>query len=273
MGFPPGHFYSPIPSLTEVLQREQRFFHVPRTVEAIDLNEEGQISTVNAIGPYCARNPFSIGGKAQTRLVLPNDNFSSGDALVYFGLLSYLRPARVVEVGSGYSTLTLLDTLELLGMEDTKCTCVEPFPELLDSLLWPGDREKLDVRRQQLQDIELAVFDDLRSGDILFIDSTHVSKTASDVNVIFFDILPRLASGVYVHFHDIYYPFEYPREWLLQGRAWNEAYILRAFLQYNNAFEICFFSSFLARFHSHLFQQRMPLFLLNPGSGLWLRKR
>ena len=110
------------------------------------------------------------------------------------------------------------------------------------------------------------------ANDLLFIDSTHVAKTGSDVNTIFFDILPSLAAGVCVHFHDIYYPFEYPKEWVRQGRAWNEAYMLRAFLQYNPTFRICFFNSYIAAFHRHLLKESMYPYALQPGSSLWLRK-
>ena len=82
----------------------------------------------------------------------------------------------------------------------------------------------------KLQDVDLKEFDKLKSGDVLFIDSTHVSKIGSDVNYLFFEILPRLHRGVYIHIHDIFYPFEYPKDWIDEGRAWNENYILRAFL-------------------------------------------
>jgi hypothetical protein len=105
------------------------------------------------------------------------------------------------------------------------------------------------------------------------VDSTHVAKVGSDVNHILFEVLPSLRSGVYVHFHDIYFPFEYPKEWVYQGRAWNEAYVLRAFLQHNDAYEIVLFGSFLSAFHRPWLAERMPLVARNPGSSLWLRKR
>jgi hypothetical protein len=107
-----------------------------------------------------------------------------------------------------------------------------------------------------------------------------VSKTHSDVNYIFFEVLPRLRSGVYVHFHDIFYPFEYPKEWVYQGRAWNEAYILRAFLQHNDRFELLFFNSFLERFHRDTIARNMPLCLRHSkhsmvptsAQSIWLKK-
>src|SRR5690606_17050723 len=110
------------------------------------------------------------------------------------------------------------------------------------------------------------------ANDILFIDSTHVSKINSDVNYIFFEILPRLASGVYIHFHDIFFPFEYPKAWVYEGRAWNEAYILRAFLQYNNAFSVVLMNTFMDQFHKSFFREHMPLCLINPGGSIWIRK-
>jgi hypothetical protein len=118
------------------------------------------------------------------------------------------------------------------------------------------------------------LFDQLNENDILFIDSTHVSKTNSDVNKILFEILPRLKRGVLIHFHDIFYPFEYPKEWVLQwnGFGWNEDYILKAFLMYNNQFKIVMFNTFLEHFHKEWFKENMPLCLENEGGSIWLQK-
>lgn len=115
-------------------------------------------------------------------------------------------------------------------------------------------------------------FDILKENDILFVDSTHVSKVGSDVNYLLFEILPRLNKGVYIHFHDIFYPFEYPKEWIYDGKAWNEDYILRAFLQYNDSFKIFFFNTFLESFFREKFTLEMPLCLKNTGGSLWIKK-
>jgi hypothetical protein len=123
-----------------------------------------------------------------------------------------------------------------------------------------------------VQEVGLEKFKALRENDILFIDSSHVSKINSDVNYIFFTILPQLHPGVYIHFHDIFYPFEYPKEWIYEGRAWNEIYLLRAFLQHNAVFKIVFFNTFLEYFHAKRFQEDMPLCLKNPGGSVWLKK-
>ena len=116
-------------------------------------------------------------------------------------------------------------------------------------------------------------------NDILFVDASHVGKWHSDVLHILFEILPKLNKGVLVHFHDVMWPFEYPQSWLEEGRAFNEAYFLRAFLQYNSAFEVVFFNSFMVAKHAELLRMKMPRMLKSPStpetignSSLWLRK-
>ena len=88
----------------------------------------------------------------------------------------------------------------------------------------------------------METFAALEGGDILFIDSTHVLKTGSDVVRLYNEIVPRLNAGVIVHIHDIFYPFEYPRDWVLEGRAWSEAYLVRVFLAFNSEYEILLFN-------------------------------
>ncbi len=136
-------------------------------------------------------------------------------------------------------------------IESFEITHIEPYPALLKSLLKPND---------------------LKSNDILFIDSTHISKINSDVNAIFFEILPLLKSGVYIHFHDIFYPFSYPNDWLRAKNSWNEAYILRAFLSFNNTFEIVFFNTCLNYLYPDEFATALPLSQKNKGGSIWLKK-
>jgi predicted O-methyltransferase YrrM len=188
-------------------------------------------------------------------------------------MLRQLRPERVIEIGYGYSTLLLPDTLDQMAPTDTTCVCIEPYPDLLHSLLTPEDHSRVEIHACEAQGADLAWFDALPENDILFIDSTHVSKTGSDVNYELFEILPLLnAGGVYIHFHDIYFPFEYPKEWVYQGRNWNEAYLVRAFLQYNNEFKIACFNSYLGQMHPELFAETDPMFLKHHGSSLWIRR-
>ena len=149
---------------------------------------------------------------------------------------------------------------------------IEPYPERLESLLKENDREKVVIYKKRLQDIPVGVFRELNENDILFIDSTHVAKFNSDVNFVFHEILPVLNSGVHIHFHDVFYPFEYPQEWLLEGRAWNEQYILRAFLEYNREFKIVMFNTYLENMYEAKIRSRFPLLYRNTGGSIWLKK-
>jgi len=272
MGWPPGHFYSPIPSLEEVKLKEDTIFHIPQQIPGVDLNIKMQLDLLNEFSKYYIQQPFPNHKQTSLRYFFENPNFRYGEAIALYCMIMHLRPRRIIEIGSGYSSCVTLDTNELFFRNSIRCTFIEPYPQLLYSLIKESDKENIDILQYNLQDIDSNIFSSLSSGDILFIDSTHVSKIHSDVNHIFFKILPCLEKGVYVHFHDIYYPFEYPKEWIYQGRAWNEAYTLRAFLQYNNEFKIQFFNSFLSYFHMDLLAQKMPLIAYNPGSSIWLKK-
>lgn len=278
---PPGHFYSPIPSLEEIRRSEAKVFATDaRALAGIDLNEGSQLALWQALARYYPEQPFAEQKQPELRYFFENPAFGHFDAIVLYAMIRHARPRRVIEVGSGYSSCVLLDTNELFHGNGIACTFVEPYPELLLSLIKPEDRNRISIRAQNLQDVDPEEFSALADGDILFIDSSHVSKTNSDVNYVFFEILPRLQDGVHVHFHDIFHPFEYPKAWVYQGRAWNEAYLLRAFLQNNDVFRIQLFNSFLERFHRDRIAREMPLCLRYPSQNMvptsaqsiWLRK-
>jgi hypothetical protein len=272
LGWPPGHFYSPLPDLSQVREREREIFRVPADLPGIDLHADEQVRLARELARFYSEQPFEDHKISGTRYFFSNPNFSYGEALALYGMLRYLRPRKVIEIGSGYSSCVTLDTNELFLDGSIECVFIEPDPTLMRSLLREEDVGRVTILSEKLQSVDKHIFDSLHANDILFIDSTHVSKIDSDVNHILFEILPSLESGVYIHIHDIMFPFEYPKEWIYQGRAWNEAYIVRAFLQFNGAFEIVFFNSYLGQFRSEVFHS-MPLFLRNPGTSLWLRKR
>ena len=271
---PPGHFYSPIPSIDYVQSNEQRLFaEPPPTLPAIDLNEPGQIALLSALQPFYADLPFSEVARPGLRFFYDNPSYSYSDAVFLYCMIRHLRPRRIVEVGSGHSSCLTLDVNDLYFDGGIECTFIEPYPELLLSLLNDGDKASLRLVAKDLQEVPLSTFAELAADDILFIDSTHVSKVGSDVNYIVFEVLPALAPGVCVHIHDVFYPFAYPMEWTYEGRSWNEDYLLRAFLQFNREFEIVLFSDFLHRFHGQRLAEHMPLCLRNKGGSIWLRRR
>lgn len=270
--FPPGHFYSPIPSLGEVRRDEALIFgDCPRQIPGIEMNEEGQLRLLDALKKFYAEIPSAPEKSPELRFYFNNSMYSYSDAIFLHCMIRQVEPKRIIEIGSGFSSCMTLDTNEKFFDNGIETTFIEPYPERLLSLLLPGDEERINILPHRLQDIDLNIFEDLRANDILFVDSTHVSKVGSDVNRIFFEILPRLAPGVYIHFHDILYPFEYPRDWIYAGRSWNEAYLLRAFLQHNNSFNIILMNSFIHKFHDDFFCKEMPLCRKNTGGSIWLR--
>jgi predicted O-methyltransferase YrrM len=189
-----------------------------------------------------------------------------------YSIIRHCKPKRIIEIGSGFSSAVMLDTNELFFDNQIELTFIDPYPKRLHSLMTLIDKSKIKVINSDVQLISLDVFKKLQSGDILFVDSTHVTKTGSDVNYILFEILPILNSGVIIHFHDVFYPFEYPKEWVFKGFNWNEDYILKAFLMYNNDFEIKLFSDYLHNHHKDIFVD-MPLTYKNHGGSLWIEKK
>ena len=270
---PPGHPYSPIPSAADVERARARADAAGRTLPGIDLREAQQLELLERLLPLYGDLPFAA-APGSHRYHYDNLYFTYADAIGYALLLRRLRPRRVVEVGAGYSSALALDVDELFLGGQTRFTFIEPEAERLRELVPAAELESRLVARP-VQDVPLARFEELRSGDVLFIDSSHVVKAGSDVQHLFDEVLPRLAAGVYVHVHDIFYPFEYPAGWLATGCAVNEAYVLRALLQAGAAYEIVLFNTFLERFHRAWFAAHMPLVLAAryPTGGIWLRRR
>ncbi|HCL00886.1 MAG TPA: hypothetical protein DHW61_00425 [Lachnoclostridium phytofermentans] len=205
--------------------------------------------------------------KVERRFYEDNTKYGEIDALVLHGILLLVVPRRIIEIGSGFSTAVMLDTNEYCMDNRVQMEFIEPYPQRLNSLLRKDDNIKL--QEVFLQDVDMSTFDKLETGDILFVDSSHMAKMGSDVNKIFFNILPRLKSGVYVHFHDIFKDFEYPIEWIEFGRVWNECYLLRTFLMNNNDYEIIFFCDMW----NEQFEKTGLFDKFVGGANIWLRKK
>lgn len=271
---PPGHFYSPVTDPAELQREAGRIFGGAAMPAGVDLRPAAQLAHAERLAAHYPALPFAAGPQPGLRYHYDNPAFSYGDAIGLAGMLLILRPANVIEVGSGYSSAVTLDIVRGELRDSARCLFIDPYPERLESLLLPGDRAAIEIIRAPVQEVGLEVYDRLGDGDILFIDSTHVVKTGSDVVHHLTRVLPRLRPGVLVHFHDIFHPFEYPPQWAVEeNRAWNEIYALHAFLYGNDTFEVVFFNDFFARTQREFLARRMPLFLDNPGGSLWLRKR
>jgi len=272
--FRAGHYYSTIISVDEIKEREDEIWskELIDGVIGINLQTEDQLKLVGDFSQYYAEMPFKEEKQSNLRYFFENGFYLYTDGITLYSMIRHLQPKNIIEVGSGFSSALMLDTNELFFNNQIELTFIEPYPERLYSLMNDMDEKTVKVIEDKVQFVELEYFDKLTAGDILFIDSTHVVKTGSDVNYVLFEILPRLKSGVFIHFHDVFYPFEYPREWVFKGWNWNEDYFLRAFLMYNNGFEIKLFSEYLHKHHGEVFE-KMPLCYKNHGGNLWIEKK
>jgi hypothetical protein len=270
---PPGHFHSPYPSLDDVRRAARGWAKPPPDLPGLDLHVPEQLALVEEFARFREELPFPSQPDPAFRYWYASGVFGSGDAVVLYSMIRHLRPRRMIEVGSGFSSAVTLDTNDRFFDSAIECTFIEPDTARLRELLRPGDLERVVLREELVQDVPIEVFEALRANDILFIDSSHVAKAGSDVNYLLLEVLPRLDVGVHVHVHDIFYPFEYRRDWLVNYRwAWNEAYLLHAFLLHNADFEVRFFNNYLKLFHRDAIERALPAALKQAGGSIWLRR-
>jgi hypothetical protein len=250
--FYPGHYYTPIPD-SEFLKANERiiFRNNVQKLPGIELNpiEQAELTErfMNYLADYNPPNDENAAASKKSRYHLDNPFFNGFDAFAYIGMLLHFKPKRVVEVGSGFTSALALDVRDRFSRPTSEFTFIEPFPDRLKALLRGDDGSRENIIQDIVQKVDLEVFLSLEKGDILFIDSSHVSKVGSDVNFLFFNILPRLRSGVIIHIHDIFWPFEYPKAWFDEGRSWTEAYLLQALLCHSIRYKILYFNSYIAK--------------------------
>jgi len=270
---PPGHYYSPIVDPDELVRSSFFDQQTDKPLSGITLDPEKMLETFNTLSRHFPSMDFPDTQQDSHRYYFQNDFYGYGDAIILSAIIREFKPQEIIEVGSGFSSAVILDTLDGGGLDTTVCTFVEPYPDRLNTLLRPADRQRVKILEQPVQRVPLDVFSHLNSGDLLFLDTTHISKTGSDVNYEIFEILPSLKSGVLVHFHDVFWPLEYPRAWVIdENRSWNEIYMLRAFLMYNRDYDILYFNEFANAAFGSRIRQASPLISRNCGGGFWLRK-
>lgn len=227
------HYYDPLPDFQHITAPQTR---LRRERLAFDLNLVAQLELQRVLSGAAAEELQSLVTDTSTkRFPFDNSYFSKLDAAIYYALIRHLKPARVIEIGCGFSTRIADIALKRNRTEGHpgRLICIEPYPEarLTEFAL------EMELIQQPVQEVGLEMFRSLKSSDILFIDSSHVAKFQSDVCHEFLTILPTLAPGVWVHVHDIFFPADYPAEWLVEKRiAFNEQYLLEAFLALNPSF-------------------------------------
>lgn len=238
----------------------------------IDFRLDQQLSSLNSLRhtEELAGLPL-YGNPREGKFYINNPAFGPGDSDLYYLLVRNLRPARIIEIGSGFSTLICLEALKKNKTEGahTELTCIEPY-----ELDWLDKTEGICLIRESVEKVSPEVFASLQENDILFIDSSHIIRPENDVLFEYLELLPQLNKGVIIHIHDIFSPRHYPADWLQQEfRFWNEQYLLEAFLYFNDSFEILYSLNHLK--NDAFEETRKTLTTINqkdePGS-FWLRK-
>ena len=287
--FPDGHFYSPVVDVAEVRRDESRLWPVSRdpgplahlmevaptepTVRGIDWNPDSHEDLLRNRFPALI-DGYDYASEGEPDDVLErfhdgNSQFGEADARMLFCMLRMIQPRRIVEVGSGYSTLLMADVNERFLEGSASITSVEPYPRPFLRRMHTSGR--IALLEQRAQDVPHALFTELEAGDVLFIDSSHVSKTGSDVNRLYLDVLPQLAPGVFVHVHDIFFPHDYPPDWVLEhGFSWNEQYLLQALLVGDRHFRVVYGTRLTRTFH----QPASFAFFGKPmrGGSFWMQR-
>lgn len=264
------NFYSPIPNLRTL---PGSIWERRGELDGVRLDLPAQLEFLGqSLGPYI--RAFDLPREKSSdphRFFSDNPSYGPGDAEVLYGMIRHLKPRRMIELGSGYTTLLIAETLAQNEGAPADYRVFDPFPTLVTPEL-PGLTE---LGRTPAEELPVALFSELEAGDILFVDTTHTVKMGGDVNHVVLEVLPSLGSGVVVHFHDVFLPWEYPRSWLEDfGLFWTEQYLLQAFLAFNDEFEIMCALHALSREYPERLEELMPSWGdgASPGA-FWIRRR
>ena len=249
----PIHYYEPLPDFRSITKEQITQRH---TYPGIDFSWEQQLALVNELAKFGDE-------LRELEFDFTNGYFGGFDAAVYYALIRHLQPNRVIEIGGGYSTQIAAKALAANGKG--KLVCIEPYPERLNG-------SDVELIQKRVEEMSVDFFSSLEANDILFIDSSHTVKFRSDVCFEFLEILPRLAPDVWVHVHDIFFPHDYPAEWLINRRlALNEQYLLEAFLSFNKTFVPQLANHWLCLEHNEAAARVWPR-ADNDASSFWMKR-
>ena len=253
----PSHFYFPVPKLKSFRSKD---WSACRPCAALDFRFDEQIERLRCeILPYAPEwtSPENDAGDRH-QFHFNNGFFERVDAEVAYSLVRSRKPRRIIEVGSGNTTLVMAAALEKNASEGYagEMISIEPNPA---PYLKDGLRGLTQLIEGPVQQVQLDLFRTLRANDVLFIDSSHVVSVDSDVLFECLRILPELAPGVLVHFHDVFTPFDYPRKFVMTNLCfWSEQYLLEAFLSFNSAFRVVWAASAMQKQCSELLREAFP---------------
>lgn len=268
------HYYEPMFN-TKHLQYSLR---KDRDLKSLDMNAEQQTGLLSQFRYNDELLAIPMEKTVKHEYHYNNGSFLSGDSEYLYNMVRHLKPANIIEIGSGFSTLMALKAIEKNKAENVAYTCnmmcVEPY-----EMAWLEKTEAIVIRKK-VEDIEMSFFEKLGENDILFVDSSHIIRPQGDVLFIYLQILPVIRPGVYIHIHDIFTPKDYLDEWIYKNiRLWNEQYLVEAFLSYNSHFKITGALNFLRHNYYNEFAAKCPILKQHIESGterepgsLWLVK-
>lgn len=255
----PRHFYWPIPDLNEL---SERVWPIASELPGIDLQIGRQLKFLRAVAADYAEEyrEFPSHPIAPAYAYHHNNGlFECVDAEIAYCMIRHLRPRRIIEVGSGFSTRVLTAALRRNKTTDAargQMVCVEPHP---DAVLREGIPGVANLIQSPVQKLPPSFVDELEAGDVLFIDSSHIAGVGSDVTYEILELLPRLRPGVVIHFHDVFLPADYPRALVMEHLSfWSEQYMVQAFLAFNTRFEILWAGSAMHFMHEEELEKAFP---------------
>jgi hypothetical protein len=267
------HYYQPLINPRKHLKKSSR---EDRALPGVDLNISEQLAVLSKFdyNEELLSFPVDKSGEITGEEYFYNNlAYGSGDAEYLYNIIRYFKPRRIIEIGSGWSTLMAQNAINKNNNEDEsyQCEhiCIEPYERP-----WL-EKKNLKVIGKKVEDIESSFFEQLGPDDILFIDSSHVIRPQGDVLCEYLQILPVLKPGVMVHVHDIFTPRDYPDAWIYKPLLWNEQYLLEAFLSFNGRFKIIGATNFLSHNYRGEFSAKCPVFSKQPGrepGAFWMKR-
>ena len=263
----PSNFYSNVPSLKEVEESFEYREDGKFSQSLILFNNKIMLDVLNMLMQYVYEfNPPKQGNESACKdFFWENSQFSFSDAMAYYTFIRAYKPRKIVEIGSGFSTLIAIDAVN--KNQTGSITCIEPFPrDFLETV-------NIDLVKKKVQDIASSdVAKILENGDFLFIDSTHTVKSGSDCLKIYLDLLPSIKKDIFIHVHDIFLPFAFPKSWVTDLHIyWTEQYLLLALLIDNPKIEILYGSAYHQEKNSALLEDFMGGKAIPGGSSFWFK--
>ena len=264
------HYYEPLINpkkhLLSTLKNDRKLL-------GIDFNVDKQKELIDSFNYNDELLEFPVNNINNNKYFYNNGFFKSGDSEYLYNLIRKFKPKKIIEIGSGFSTRMIINSINKNKEEDINYTCdvkcIEPYRFF--------SLEKLPVQiiKEKVEMVDMKLFKILDEDDFVFIDSTHIIRPQGDVLYEIQNILPYLNKGVLIHFHDIFTPKDYPEKWIINHRLWNEQYLLESFLTFNNNFEIIGSLNYLKHHHWDLLSSKCPILsrdIQREPSSFWIRK-